>query len=150
MSWIILRNRIVRRAVILVQRGVDVLVRGHAQFDVGIDHALQGVHDVQVRRIGQGDGDGVVVLGHRHGAVALGHVTRHGGNDVVGQAQLAQIDEFVTEMGGLGLGDIDGADDLSGPEGVSRTPSPLAADSSRTGASCSSLTCPMSTNKSIK
>jgi hypothetical protein len=49
----------------------------------------------------------MIVPGHGNGAIALGHVARHGGNDVVGQANVAEADVFVTEVGGLGLGDID-------------------------------------------
>ena len=145
-----LADRIVRRAVILVQGGVDVLIRGHAQFDVGVDRPLQGVDHVQVGRIGQGDDDGVVVLGHGHGAVTFGHVPGHGGNNVVGQAQFGQVDEFVAEMGRLGLGDIDGLDDFFVEEKMDQSVSPGDPASSRTGATCSSLSCPMSINKSIK
>ena len=49
-------NRIVGRAVILVQGGVDVFVRCHAQFHVRVEHALQGVHHVQIGGISQGNG----------------------------------------------------------------------------------------------
>ena len=126
MSWIMLRNRVVRRAVILVQRGVDVFIRRHPQFNLGIDHPLQRVNGVQVRGIGQRHGDGMVVFGNRHGPVALGHVPRDGGDHVVGQAHVRQIDEFVAEVGGLGLGDIRGRDDFAGKQQVNDSPSPLA------------------------
>ena len=73
---------------------------------------MQRIDDIQVRRISQGDDDRIVVFGHGHSPVPLGHMPRHGGNDVVGQANIAEVDEFKTEMGRLGLGHIHGFDDF--------------------------------------
>ena len=108
-----LANGIVGRAVIFVQGGVDVLIHRHAQLDLGVDHALQGIDDIEIGRVGQGDDDRVIVLGDRHGPVTLGHMPGHGGYHVISQADVAQVDEFVAEMGGFGLGDINGADDFA-------------------------------------
>ena len=109
-----LRDGVLRRAVILVERVVNVLIRRHPQFNVGIEQPLQGIHHVQVRRVRQGDDDGVLVLGDWDGPIALGDVTRNGGNDIVGQAHFAQVDELATEVGRLGLGEIHRADDFLG------------------------------------
>ena len=66
----------------------------------------------------QRDGQAVVVLVDGHDAVLPGDVPRDGRDDVVVDLDLGEVDDFGAEVGGLGLGDIGGADDLVGDHQV--------------------------------
>jgi hypothetical protein len=47
-------------------------------------------------------------------------VARNGGDHVVGQAQFAEVNKFVTEVRGLGLRDVDWADEFPGDDEVEK------------------------------
>ena len=76
------------------------------------------VNGVQVRRVGDGHGDLAVAFENGDDAVFFGDVARDDGNDVVGNLQAAELNDFRAELGGLGLGDIRRADELVGQQQV--------------------------------
>ena len=100
--------------VILVQRGLDVRLRCHTKIDLRPQQMRQTVDRVEVRRVRQCHGEIVAVFEHRHHAILLCDVPGNGGNDIVVDAHLGQIDHLRPEMGSLGLRDIGGADDFVG------------------------------------
>ncbi len=66
-----LAHRIVRRPVVLVQRGFDVFFGGDADADFRLQQMVQAVDGVEVGRIAERDGEAVAVLEHRHNPVTL-------------------------------------------------------------------------------
>ena len=84
------------------------------EFNVGAlqQEVMQAVNRIEIGRVADGDGDGVVDLGNGDGAVFFGDVPADERDDVIRQAQFGEVDDFGAEVGGLGLGDVGGADDL--------------------------------------
>ena len=66
----------------------------------------EAVNGVEVRWVGNGHGDTVVVLEDRYDAILAGDVARDGGDDIILNLDFAEVDDFRAEMGGLGLGDV--------------------------------------------
>ncbi len=76
------------------------------------------VDGVQIGRVGDGHGDLAITFENGNDAVFFGDMARDDGNDVVGNAQTAELNDFRAELRGLGLGDVRGADELVGQQQV--------------------------------
>jgi hypothetical protein len=105
-------QRLFFRAIILVQRRLDVRLRRHAQFNLRAQQVRQRINRVQVGRVG--DGHRHLVVGFEQGqdAVFLGDVAGDDGDDVILDFHRAEIDDFRAELRGLGLCHIRRADGL--------------------------------------
>src|SRR5204862_34944 len=91
--------------VILVERGLDVLLDRNLQFDLGAEQVGQAVDGIQIRRVADRHGDDIAVFGNGHRAEFLCDVAADERNDIVTEAQFAEVYNFSTEVGGLGLRD---------------------------------------------
>ena len=126
--------------------GSEATCRG----DLHVQQVRQAVDGVEVGRIGDGNRKAVVMLVDRHDAVLSGDVAGDRGDDVIGDLQLVEVDDFGAEMGGLGLGDVGRADDFVGQHQVHQAHPgglPLRRASSAT---LSGETKPRSTRMSIR
>ena len=100
------------RAVILVQRGLDVRLGGHAQFDLRAEQMRERINRAQVGGVGDGDGDFVVGLENGDDAVFFCDVARDDGDGVVLDFHPGEMHDFRAELRGLGLRHVRRADDL--------------------------------------
>ena len=105
-------------AVILVQRRLDVRLRGHAQFDFRVEQMGERINRVQVGRVGDGHGHLAFVSENGDDAVFSGDVARDDGDDVVLDLEAGQMHHFRAELRGLGLGHVAGPDDLVGHQQI--------------------------------
>ncbi len=99
-------------AVVFAQRFLDVALRGDLQADLGVQQVGKAIDRVQVRRIGNGDGNAVVVLENRHNTVFTGDMPWDGGDYGVVNLDFGKVDNFGAELSGLGLGYVSGANKL--------------------------------------
>ena len=113
-----LADRIVRRAVVFVQRRVEVLLARDLGLDFQIQQMMQRINRVQVGRIGNRDANDVVMAINGDDAITLRDVTRHRGHDVVRQIHVRQRDDLGVEISGLGLRDGVGRENVPGDEQV--------------------------------
>ena len=74
----------------------------------------QRVNGVQIRRIGNGHSHLAVTFENRNDAVFFCDVARDDGNDIVGNPQLAELNNLRAELGRLGLCHIRLANDFVG------------------------------------
>ena len=96
--------------IILRQRPLDVRFRRDLEVDVHVQQVCETVDGVQVRGVGQGNCQAVLVLEDGHDPIFSGDVARDGGNDVIVNLQVREVNDFGAEMGGLGLRHVCRAD----------------------------------------
>ncbi len=73
----------------------------------------QTINCVEVSGVTQSNGDAAAMFENRDRLVTLGYVTRDGRDNLIVEALFGQIYHFVSEMRGLGCGQVLGADDLA-------------------------------------
>jgi hypothetical protein len=114
----VLHSLFLRAAVILVQRGFNVLLRRHFRVNFRAQQMRQRINRVDVRRIGDGDDDLVFGFENRNDAVFFCDVARDDGDDFVLDSHSAKLDDFRAELRRLGLRHVRRADDFVGDKKI--------------------------------
>src|SRR5439155_21951470 len=108
-----LADVVVGDAIEFVERGFDAFFGGDFDFQFGVEEMVEAVDGVEVGGVGDGDAEGVAVAVDGDAAVALGDVSRDGGDDGVVEFEFGEVDDFDAEMGGFGVGDVAGGNGLA-------------------------------------
>ena len=95
-----------RRAVVVVDRGLDAELRGHDRLDVVAGHELDVVHGEDVRRIGHGDRDRGAGLVDGKDVVLAGDVGRDQLDDRRVDLEVDEVDRRHAELLRETLGDV--------------------------------------------
>jgi hypothetical protein len=107
--------------VVLVQSRFDVGFGSHLQTDFHPQQMRQAVDGIEIGRIGHGDSQSAVVFENRDDTILLGDMARNRGDDVVGNLDISEFNDFSAEVGSFGLGDVGWPNDLIGHHEVDNT-----------------------------
>ncbi len=99
-------DRVVRRAVIPIQRGIDIVFRGNHRLDIHLQDVTQAVDGVHVERIADRHRQGIVVLVDRHHLVPPRNVAWHEGQNLIRNLVISQLDGIHPKLACQGLGHV--------------------------------------------